>query len=88
MLVATDFDAAPDLIANDLSEGHMSSWIFDQPGLPEPKRACRLPAEGARRMNKRCMTEFFYDHRPALDATAPRRPSSQPTCRHRYRMRD
>ena len=32
MLVATDFDAAPDMIGSDLSEGHMTSWIFDHPG--------------------------------------------------------
>lgn len=32
MLAATDFDAAPDLISSDLSEGHMTSWIFDHPG--------------------------------------------------------
>src|SRR5260370_21885494 len=32
MLVATDFDAAPDKIGSGLSEGHMTSWIFDQPG--------------------------------------------------------
>ena len=32
MLVATDFDAAPDMIGRDLSEGHMTSWIFDHPG--------------------------------------------------------
>ncbi len=32
MLVATDFDAAPDMISSDLSEGHMTSWIFDHPG--------------------------------------------------------
>src|SRR5260370_10313772 len=31
MLVATDFDAAPDMIGSDLSEGHMTSWIFDHP---------------------------------------------------------
>jgi SAM-dependent methyltransferase len=32
MLVATDFDTAPDMISSDLSEGHMTSWIFDHPG--------------------------------------------------------
>src|SRR5258708_1635528 len=51
MLVATDFDAAPDMIGSDLSEGHMTSWIFDHPGrlnrnvliacLPRPRRANR-----------------------------------------------
>lgn len=32
MLVATDFDAAPDMIGSDLSESHMTSWILDRPG--------------------------------------------------------
>ncbi len=51
MLVATDFDAAPDMISSDLSAGHMTSWIFDHPGrlnrnvliacLPRPRRASR-----------------------------------------------
>jgi len=33
MLVATDFDAAPDLIGGDLSEGHKTSWIPINPGV-------------------------------------------------------
>ena len=69
MLVATDFDAAPDLIGSDLSEGHMSSWIFDQPGLSKPKRARRLPAEGAPRREQ------------ALhDGSFPRPPASSGRC--------
>jgi len=32
MLVATDFDAVPDLISGDLSDSHVASWIFDHPG--------------------------------------------------------
>lgn len=51
MLVATDFDAAPDMISSDLSAGRMTSWIFDHPGrlnrnvviacLPRPRRVNR-----------------------------------------------
>ena len=70
MLVATDFDAAPDLIASDLSEGHMSSWIFDQPGLLNRNVLVACLPKARRPSNKRYMTEFFYDHRPALGAAA------------------
>ena len=88
MLVATDFDAAPDLIASDLSEGHMSSWIFDQPGVLNRNVLRRLPAEGARRGEQALYGGFFYDHRPALGAAAcPSAFSQQQTCRRRYRIR-
>ena len=87
MLVATDFDAAPDLIANDLSEGHMRSWIFDQPGLRPDQRAgmrrnvlvsCLRKARRA--SNKRYMTEFLMTTGQLWTLRRPRRPShhSQP----------
>lgn len=82
MLVATDFDAAPDLIGDDLSEGHMSSWIFDQPGLrPDPRDGMRrnvlvscLP-KARRASNKRCMMEFLMTTGQLWTLRRPRRPS-------------
>ena len=88
MLVATDFDAAPDLIASDLSEGHMSSWIFDQPGLLNRNVLVACLPKARRAANKRYMAEFSTT---IGQLWALRRPASafpqQPTCRHRYRMR-
>ena len=75
MLVATDFDATPDMIGSDLSEGHMSSWIFDQPGLlnrnvlvaclPRPRRAA----------NRHYMAKFSKDIGCDWALRRPRRPS-------------
>jgi spermidine synthase len=75
MLVATDFDAAPDLIASDLSEGHMSSWIFDQPGVLNRNVlvACLPKARGA--VNKRCMTDFSTTTGQLWALRRARRPS-------------
>jgi spermidine synthase len=75
MLVATDFDAAPDLIGGDLSEGHLSSWIFDQPGLLNRNvLVASLPkARGA--ANKRYMMEFSTTTGQLWALRRPRRPS-------------
>jgi spermidine synthase len=75
MLVATDFDAAPDLIASDLSEGHLSSWIFDQPGVLNRNVlvACLPKAHGA--VNKRYMTDFSTTTGPLWALRRARRPS-------------
>jgi SAM-dependent methyltransferase len=58
MLVATDFDAAPDLIGSDLSEGHVDSWIFDQPGLLNRNVLLACLPKTRRAANKRYMAEF------------------------------
>jgi spermidine synthase len=80
MLVATDFDAAPDLMGSNLSEGHMGSWIFDQPGLLNRNVLLACLPKARRAANKRYMAEFSttIGHRWAL--RRPRRPShnSQP----------
>jgi hypothetical protein len=75
MLVATDFDAAPDLIGSDLSEGQMNAWIFDQPSLLNRNvlLACMPKARGA--ANKRYMTEFFTNIGQRWALRRPRRPS-------------
>jgi spermidine synthase len=80
MLVATDFDAAPDLIASDLSEGHMSSWIFDQPGLLNRNVLVSCLPKARRAANKRFMTEFSTTIGQLWALRRPRRPShhSQP----------
>ena len=44
MLVATDFDAAPDMIGSDLSEGHMDFMDIRPSGSSKPKCPHRLPA--------------------------------------------
>jgi spermidine synthase len=36
MLVAANFDAAPDMISSALSESHMTSWIFRPSGSSKP----------------------------------------------------
>jgi hypothetical protein len=66
MLVATDFDAAPDMISSDLSEGHMTSWIFDHPECPH-----RLPAEAAPGRQSALHSEAFQNRRLWLDVAAP-----------------
>ena len=88
MLVATDFDAAPDLIASDLSEGHMSSWIFDQPGLLNRNVLVACLPKARRAANKRYMTEFSTTTGQLWALRRPRRPShnSKPVV-DRYRMR-
>jgi SAM-dependent methyltransferase len=75
MLVATDFDAAPDLIGGDLSEGHLSSWIFDQPGLLNRNVlvACLPKARAA--ASKRYMTAFPMTTGQLWALRRPRRPS-------------
>jgi hypothetical protein len=75
MLVATDFDAAPDLIASDLSEGHMSSWIIDQPGLLNRNVLVSCLPKARRAANKRYMTEFSMTTGQLWTLRRPRRPS-------------
>ena len=76
MLVATDFDAAPDLIGGDLSEGHVESWIFDQPGLLNRNvlLVC-LPKKARRAANKRYMAELSTTIGQLWAPRRPRRPS-------------
>jgi spermidine synthase len=80
MLVATDFDAAPDLIASDLSGGHMSSWIFDQPGLLNRNVLVASLPKARGPVNKRCMTDFSTTTGQPWALRRARRPShnSQP----------
>jgi hypothetical protein len=75
MLVATDFDAAPDLIASDLSEGHVSSWIFDQPGLLNRNVLVACLPRARRAAGKRYMTEFSTTTGQLWALRRPRRPS-------------
>ena len=80
MLVATDFDAAPDLMGSDLSEGHMDSWIFDQPGLLNRNVLLACLPKARRTANKRYMAEFSSTIGQRWALRRPRRPShnSQP----------
>ncbi len=80
MLVATDFDAAPDLIASDLAEDHMSSWIFDQPGLLNRNVLVACLPKLRRAANKRFMTELSTTTGQLWTLRRSRRPShhSQP----------
>jgi SAM-dependent methyltransferase len=80
MLVATDFDAAPDLIGSDLSEGHMDSWIFDQPGLLNRNVLLACLPKTRRAANKRYMAEFSSTIGQRWALRRPRRSShnSQP----------
>lgn len=87
MLVATDFDAAPDLISSDLSEGQMNAWIFDQPGSSEPKRTPRLYAEGTPCREQAHMTEFSTITGKLWTAASPSAFSQQQNCPYRARMR-
>ena len=75
MLVATDFDAAPDLIGGDLSEGHMDSWIFDQPGLLNRNVLLACLPKARHAANKRYMAEFFTTFGQPWALRRPRRPS-------------
>jgi hypothetical protein len=75
MLVATDFDAAPDLIASDLSENHMSSWIFDQPGRLNRNVLVSCLPKARRAANKRYMTKFSMTTGLQWTLRRPRRPS-------------
>jgi SAM-dependent methyltransferase len=75
MLVATDFDGAPDMIGSDLSEGHMNSWIFDQPGLLNRNVLVACMPKGRRAANKRYMTEFSTTIGRRWALRRPRRPS-------------
>ncbi|MEH6952811.1 methyltransferase domain-containing protein (plasmid) [Nitrobacter sp. NHB1] len=75
MLVATDFDAAPDLIASDLSEDHLSSWIFDQPGLLNRNVLLACLPKGRRTANKHYMAEFSRTTDELWTLRRPRRPS-------------
>ena len=76
MLVATDFDAAPDLIGGDLSEGHVESWIFDQPGLLNRNVLLVCLSKKARRAaNKRYMAELSATIGQLWAPRRPRRPS-------------
>jgi SAM-dependent methyltransferase len=80
MLVATDFDAASDLMGSDLSEGHMDSWIFDQPGLLNRNVLLACLPKARRAANKRYMAEFSSTIGQRWALRRPRRPShnSQP----------
>jgi SAM-dependent methyltransferase len=80
MLVATDFDAAPDLMGSDLSEGHMDSWIFDQPGLLNRNVLLACLPKARRAANKRYIAEFSTTIGQLWALRRPRRPShhSQP----------
>jgi SAM-dependent methyltransferase len=75
MLVATDFDAAPDLIGGDLSEGHLSSWIFDRPGLLNRNVLVACLPKARHAANKRYMTEFSTTTDQLWALRRPRRPS-------------
>jgi SAM-dependent methyltransferase len=58
MLVATDFDVTPDMIGSDLSEGHMSSWIFDHPGRLNRNVLIACLPRVRRAANRRYMAKF------------------------------
>jgi spermidine synthase len=75
MLVATDFDAAPDLISSDLSEGQMNAWIFDQPGLLNRNVLLACMPKARRAASKRYMTEFSTTSGQLWTLRRPRRPS-------------
>lgn len=75
MLVATDFDAAPDLMGSDLSEGHMDSWIFDQPGLLNRNVLLAFLPKARRAANKPYMAEFSTTIGQRWALRRPRRPS-------------
>jgi hypothetical protein len=75
MLVATDFDAAPDLIGGNLSEGPLSSWIFDQPGLLNRNVLVACLPKARRAANKLYVTEFSTTTGQLWALRCPRRPS-------------
>ncbi|UGY16246.1 methyltransferase domain-containing protein [Bradyrhizobium septentrionale] len=75
MLVATDFDVAPDLIGGDLSEGHMTSWIFDQPGCLNRNVLIACPPRRRQAANRRYMATLSRTVGGSLALRRPRRPS-------------
>ncbi|WP_426440311.1 class I SAM-dependent methyltransferase [Bradyrhizobium genosp. P] len=75
MLVATDFDAAPDLIGGDLSEGHMTSWIFDQPGCLNRNVLIACLPRQRQAANRRYMAKFSQTVGCGWAPRRPRRPS-------------
>jgi SAM-dependent methyltransferase len=75
MLVATDFDAAPDLMGSDLSEGPMDSWIFDQPGLLNRNVLLACLPKARLEASKRYITEFSMTTGQLWALRRPRRPS-------------
>jgi spermidine synthase len=75
MLVATDFDAAPDKIGSGLSEGHMSAWIVDQPGLLNRNVLIACMPKAHRTANKHYMARFSKTLGRHWALRRPRRPS-------------
>lgn len=75
MLVATDFDAAPDLIGGDLSEGHMTSWILDHPGRLNRNVLIACLPKLHRAANRHYMADFSKAVGCGWALRRPRRPS-------------
>jgi len=75
MLVATDFDAAPDKIGSGLSEGHMTSWIFDQPGRLHRNVLIACMPRLRRAANRHYMAKFSKTIGRRWALRRPRRPS-------------
>jgi hypothetical protein len=75
MLVATDFDAAPDMIGSDLSEGHMTSWIFDHPGRLNRNVLIACLPRLRRAANRHYMAKFSKAVGCGWALRRPRRPS-------------
>ena len=75
MLVATDFDAAPDKIGSGLSEGHMSAWIVDQPGLLNRNVLIACMPKANRTANKHYMASVSKTLGRNWALRRPRRPS-------------
>ena len=75
ILVATDFDAAPDLMGSELSEGPMDSWIFDQPGLLNRNVLLACLPKARRAASKRYITDFSTTIGQRWTLRRPRRPS-------------
>jgi SAM-dependent methyltransferase len=77
MLVATDFDAAPDMIGGDLSEGHMTSWIFDHPGRLNRNVLMACLPRLRRAANRHYMAKFSKTVGCGWALRRPRRPSHE-----------
>jgi spermidine synthase len=75
MLVATDFDAAPDTIGGALSEGHMTSWIFDHPGRLNRNVLIACLPRLRRAANRHYMAKFSKAVGCGWTLRRPRRPS-------------
>ena len=75
MLVATDFDAAPDMISSDLSEGHMTSWIFDHPGRLNRNVLIACLPRLRRAANRHYMAKFSKTVGCGWALRRPRQPS-------------